>query len=300
MFLQHEEVELIKIIRLSKYNQSDQYVWPYTSNLDYSVKSVHWTATHDFSEDDAIVPPEGSVILKAQIWNLEIIPKIQQFIWKVISRALPVYVQLCSRGINTDPTCQHFCMEDETINHVLFLCPHAQATWRCSGLPLFNLQSSNLEENISALFAFMNNVDTSKKISKFSFWVLWYIWKSRNEYLFSQRNVHPVEDIYRESSANDEWNSIYVSKKASPVLNLKPTTWDPPPMGWLKCNFDSTFRKVSSRAGIGWIIRDAKGVFVCVGMVRINNVSTAFQGEALALLYAMHQVWIRGWRQVWF
>ncbi|CAN6916853.1 unnamed protein product, partial [Brassica oleracea var. botrytis] len=67
---------------------------------------------------------------------------------------------------------------------------------------------------------------------------LWYIWKSRNEYLFSQRNVHPVEDIYRESSANDEWNSIYVSKKASPVLNLKPTTWDPPPMGWLKCNFD--------------------------------------------------------------
>ncbi|XP_048599877.1 uncharacterized protein LOC125579991 [Brassica napus] len=109
-----------------------------------------------------------------------------------------------------------------------------------------------------------------------------------------------MEDIYRASSANEEWNSVYVSQKAPPVINPKPITWEPPPMGWLKCNFDCSFRKESNSVGIGWIIRDANGVFVYAGMARVNNVLNAFQGEALAFLYAMHQVWIRGWRQVWF
>lgn len=35
-------------------------------------------------------------------------------------------------------------------------------------------------------------------------------------------------------------------------------------------------------------------------MIRITNVSSALQGEALGFLSAMQQVWIRGWRKVWF
>lgn len=38
-----------------------------------------------------------------------------------------------------------------------------------------------------------------------SFWILWYIWKSRNEFLFGHRNVHPIEDAKRALDANAEW-----------------------------------------------------------------------------------------------
>lgn len=68
------------------------------------VKSGYWTAIHDFVEEE-IIAPDGSLVLKAQIWKLEILPKIQHFLWKTISSALPTYVQLCSRGINMYPTC---------------------------------------------------------------------------------------------------------------------------------------------------------------------------------------------------
>lgn len=37
------------------------------------------------------------------------------------------------------------------------------------------------------------------------FWTLWYVWKSRNEFLFNHRSVHPSEDARRVKEANDEW-----------------------------------------------------------------------------------------------
>lgn len=96
---QHEDVDL-------RFNLSDQYVWPNTTNLEYTAKSGYWTVTHDFMDENPIIPPEGSLVLKAQKWKLEILSKIQQFLWKAISGALPTYIQLCSRGINTDPVCR--------------------------------------------------------------------------------------------------------------------------------------------------------------------------------------------------
>ena len=99
-----EEVELINAIRLSRHNQCDKYIWPYNPNLEYTVKLGYWTATHDFVEEE-IIAPDGSLVLKAQTWKLEILPMIQHFVWKTISGALPTYVQLCSRGINMYPTC---------------------------------------------------------------------------------------------------------------------------------------------------------------------------------------------------
>lgn len=51
------DVEVIKRIRLYVYNDHDRCVCPYTRDMNYSVKSGYWTATHDFYEDDAIVQP---------------------------------------------------------------------------------------------------------------------------------------------------------------------------------------------------------------------------------------------------
>lgn len=122
---------LIKSIRLSKFNHHDRYVWPYTTFMKYTVKFGYWTATHIFNDGEMTVPPEGSLTLKKQIWDWKILCKIKHFLWKAIFGVLHTYVQLCSLGINTDMVCQQCCLEEETINHALFLCPH-----RLQRLPL--------------------------------------------------------------------------------------------------------------------------------------------------------------------
>ncbi|XP_056848910.1 uncharacterized protein LOC130499038 [Raphanus sativus] len=146
----------------------------------------------------------------------------------------------------------------------------------------------------------MTNDDVPSKIAKLSFWVLWYIWKSWNEFLFAKTNVHPIEDIHRAIAANDEWNAVYISKRSVQCPPLKSSAWEPPPTDWLKCNFDCSFRNDTRSAGIGWMIRDTSGSFLVGGMARLDNVVSAVQGEALGLLFALQQVWIRGWRKVWF
>lgn len=93
-----------------------------------------------------------------------------------------------------------------------------------------------------------------------------------------------MEDIYRASEANAEWNSVYVRKKSTMETSTKPSSWLPPTPGWLKCNFDCSFRNENGTAGLGWIIRDGHGSFILAGMARVNNVSNALQGEALGLL----------------
>ncbi|CAN7023933.1 unnamed protein product, partial [Brassica rapa subsp. trilocularis] len=83
-------------------------------DMRYTVKSGYWTVTHLYQEGEAIIRPEGSLVIKRKIWKLNILPKIKYFLWRVVSGALPTYTKLCTRGINIDPTCQRFCHDDET------------------------------------------------------------------------------------------------------------------------------------------------------------------------------------------
>ncbi|KAL0683422.1 hypothetical protein Bca4012_050270 [Brassica carinata] len=168
-FLQPQDIAQVLKINLSRYSTEDKLVWPFTKDMKYTVKSGYWTATHYYHEGEEILRPEGSLELKNKIWDLNILPKVKQFLWRVVSGALPTSTKLCMRGINMDPTFQRCCLDDESINHVLFLCPHAYATWRCS--------------------------------------------------------------------------------------EVKSSKWEPPPRGWIKCNFDYSSGSNNEDAGVGWILR---------------------------------------------
>ncbi|CAN7082783.1 unnamed protein product, partial [Brassica oleracea var. botrytis] len=128
---------------------------------------------------------------------------------------------------------------------------------------------------------------------------MWIIWKSRNEFLFSHRNVHPMEDVLKAQAANREW----VTNKTiltGPVPTVSSFKLEPPTSGWLKCNFDCSFHRETNTVGLGFIVRDERGNFLVAGMAKMSNVSSPLQREALGFLYAVQQIWIRGWRHVWF
>lgn len=264
------------------------------------MKSGYWAAIHDLRDDEGTQSPPGSVSLKNEVWKLQVLPKIKQFLWNVISGAVPTYVQLCSRGVKVDPICQRCCYEEETINHALFKCPHAFAIWRCSNSPLVSQFSDNLEDNLGIMLQLMKDLNEDKMHRLQSFWTLWYIWKSRNEFIFIKRNVHPMEDARRAKEANDEWASNVLSTVRSLVRVSRQSTWDPPPLGWLKCNFNCSYKRELSETGIGWILRDHDGKFISCGGARIYGIQSSLEGEGNAFLYAVQQIWVQGCRRVWF
>ncbi|CAN7092201.1 unnamed protein product, partial [Brassica rapa subsp. narinosa] len=265
------------------------------------VKSGYWATTHDLREGDAIIPSMGSFDLKMECWKINIIPKIKNFLWKLLSGALATYTQLCSRGIRVSPICQRCCVEEETINHVLFECPHAIAIWRISHLPIGNMLTRDLEENIKLMMRFMVDNKEDTRIGLLPFWIIWFVWKSRNEYLFNKRNQQPIEDLRRAWDSNEEWHQNVIFQSArDPPQRFKCSQWIPPPTGWLKCNFDCSFKRDSEFTGVGWIVRDDKGYFIAAGSAKISGLRSSLDGEAHAFLYALQNIWIKGWRQVWF
>lgn len=87
----------------------------------YSVKSGYWVASR-LDTDDAVDIPHGSQELKKEVWNMKILPKIQHFLWKAISGALPTATRMImiTRNTKINPICQRCCLQEETINHVPF------------------------------------------------------------------------------------------------------------------------------------------------------------------------------------
>lgn len=108
-----------------------------------------------------------------------------------------------------------------------------------------------------------------------------------------------MEDALRAQAANREWWANKDTLNA-PVPSVSSSQWEPPPSGWLKCNFDCSYHQETRSVGLGFIVRDDKGKFLVAGMSKMNNVSSPLQGEALGFLYAAQQIWVRGWRHVWF
>ena len=84
--LQPIDVEQVLKIKLSRFAREDHLIWPFTKDMQYTVKSGYWTTTHYYHEGDEILRPEGSLEIKGKIWKLNILPKIKQFLWRVISK----------------------------------------------------------------------------------------------------------------------------------------------------------------------------------------------------------------------
>lgn len=81
---------------------------------------------------------------------------------------------------------------------------------------------------------------------------------------------------------------------------VRDSRWIPPLCGWIKCNFDASFRADREFTGIGWIVRDDNGAYLASGMVNTKGISSNLVVEASSFLVALQQMWFLRWRHIWF
>ena len=111
-----------------------------------------------------------------------------------------------------DERCQLCGFEGESINHVLFSCHFARQCWALSDLPSppngFNVVS--IYENISYLLNLSKNQKVEVGLSRVWPWLLWYMWKNMNGFLFEGKRFDAREVVRK---AKDE--ALLVSGAAS-------------------------------------------------------------------------------------
>ncbi|EFH55150.1 hypothetical protein ARALYDRAFT_901248 [Arabidopsis lyrata subsp. lyrata] len=104
-----------------------------------------------------------------------------------------------------------------------------------------------------------------------------------------------------------EWMEMKVAHNPGDIQPQQPETnparyqnWQPPAIGWLKCNYDGSFVSSNLPAKSGWIIRDHNRVYMGSGQAMGGVLNDAMECELQSLIIAMQHCWTRGYQRVCF
>ncbi|CAN1156138.1 Putative ribonuclease H protein At1g65750 [Linum perenne] len=177
-------VEQILLIPLGPEGFPDKFVWHFESTGKFTVRSCYrylQSITHPQNQ-----PVDVSLKkLWKWLWHLDLPPKLKFFLWRACKNALPTKASLFRRRCSDSAVCVTCLAEVETLEHLLFHCAVSRSFWQ---LVSPAIQCPNI--NQSTISWFMSIAASASKDSSAEIgYIVWYIWKLRNELLF--QNVSP-------------------------------------------------------------------------------------------------------------
>ncbi|CAA7049019.1 unnamed protein product [Microthlaspi erraticum] len=242
--------------------------------------------------------------LKASVWKLPTTQKIKKFIWKVLCGGVAVGDKLEERGMKIQNVCQACGLDGESLNHLFFTCSFSRQVWTLSDLPLPELGfAESVYSNINYLVEQRKNDLVPKEISRRFSWVIWFLWKNRNDLAFQSHQFNAMDTMEKIIEEGDLWFLAQKVDKTCEVL-ARPASlsqvkhWRPPPEPWLKCNVGCYWDKGSRRSGMSWMVRDRCGVVLLHSRRSFANVGSKLECNFLGMLWALESLRSHGVAQV--
>lgn len=112
--------------------------------------------------------------------------------------------------------------------------------------------------------------------------------------MFRDTQLHPTSCIHVAATAGmDYWQHNHLVKNKNNILTV--IKWHPPPVGWIKLNFDGSV--INSQATIGFVTNNSEGHVLLVGANNIgeNSINVA---ESVALQDGLATSIDKGWHQI--
>ena len=261
----------------------DRNGWHFTKNGKYSVQSGYQVERvyPDREKPPDLIGPTVD-ILKAFCWKVRCPPKIQHFLWQIISGCIAVMKNLQTRGIQGDICCARCGDPEESINHVFFECPPARQVWALSKIP------SN--PNIFPSSSFFANMDylfwrVNPKMDDHQFaWILWYIWKGRNNKVFSNLDIDPTDTLKIAELESTLWAEAQVAKNQMREHQVQNRSTEPNLGRW--CFIDGSWKDKELFSGQGWY-STLPGFDGLLGARNVRACLSPLHSEVEALIWAM-------------
>ncbi|XP_010418618.1 PREDICTED: uncharacterized protein LOC104704191 [Camelina sativa] len=292
------DVELI--LKIKPVMSSEDYlIWEHTKSGAYSVKSGYWAAYQREKIDlltEALMQP--SVLpIKNQIWKISTATKIRNFLWKVVSGAIPVADKMLSRGMKVDSRCQSCGLEGESVNHVLFSCTVARQVWAMFNFPVpcNGFDSESVFQNIYYLLLVSKNSKYPVEVRTAFPWVVWQLWKNRNLFSFEGRSFCASRTVAKIRDNASQWFHAQSLTVADAIVerskaDLGKKGWYPPVQGWKKCNLGSSWDKETSTGGAAWVLRNEKGETLMHSRRSFASVFSKMDASLLCWLWAIESM----------
>lgn len=287
--LDPQDVPLVRSLHISRNPTADGYCWNLSTSVKYSVKSGYSLARTKKDSDFTFQNQLPSLNpLKEQIWKIKTGKKLCHFLWQCVSGAVAVNESLSKRHIGNDPSCPRCGEPKETINHMMFTCPPARQCWALSTVPsnpgIF--PSQNLFSNISYLLSRSHcggNVEEAIRIFP---WLFWYIWKARNEKLFTGRDLSPMDTT---NLALRECNAWFLASQEEELEGnfTKSVTTNPTELPTFTCRIDGSWKHDETTSGVGWILLLQDGSIDLLGLRGVHKEISPLHAELKSLIWAL-------------
>lgn len=142
-----------------------------------------------FASAGGSFPPGGW----RKFWGLSVLPKWKRFVWKLLSRGIPVGEVLVRRGIPVFSGCLFCGQTEESVTHLYRDCVHVQPFWLGGPLGCFvsPLVGSFQDWCVGGLLNILNHKAGLSMPDDF-FNLLWAIWLVRNDVRFRSVPFFPL------------------------------------------------------------------------------------------------------------
>lgn len=236
----------------------DKQLWRLLVNKDFLLARVYKSRYNKKSDP----------LLYQLAWKTEMSPKMHHFLWRCISNSLPLACNMVRRHISKDAACSICGAETECVNHVVFQCLFARLVWAHSQIPtppegiMMNSMYSNLFHVLNIRKEYPRDDFQAELVP----WILWRLWKDRNELLFKGKEYEATSIIQKTKEYEEEWRERNREVKSEverggatkTITTTTQHSWSPPPANRLKCNSDGAWNPSRERSGLGWICRNER------------------------------------------
>ncbi|OMO73078.1 reverse transcriptase [Corchorus capsularis] len=134
------------------------------------------------------------------------------------------------------------------------------------------------------VYSHLERANLTISISLMSY-LCWNLWKARNALIFEGQIGDPKQVWINVQHEFNEFTSATVTTNSAGAHMRQRTTWQPPPVEFIKINCDAAFDLNSGKAGIAAVCRDHSGAIVqgASGLIHVGSIDAA---EAYAVRLA--------------
>lgn len=287
-----EDIPLILKLRPSNTWSMDGYAWSYTKSGVYSVKSgyARLQKIKRCEAEDQVLQPSITG-LQSHVWSIPAPGKMKHFMWQALTGCIATTERLAYRHLSTDRSCPRCGDSEETINHLLFECPPALQVWALSDYPSLPgyFPSTSVYQNMNLLFRRKRNVAYMEPLIETFPWILWYIWKARNEKVFNGKEISPGDTLQLASIEAECWRKANLPEDGEEdELQPAPSRVSTLPVNpqCPTCQIDASWVDNGTVSGLGWFYKDQMGV-ERFGLQGCRKSLSALHAEMEGLIWAL-------------
>ncbi|XP_056688032.1 uncharacterized protein [Spinacia oleracea] len=274
------DANAILSVELPSESIPDRLYWPKNTVGNFTVKTGYaFLQEQNIGQDPNLGFRHNNRLVPffKLLWALKILPKWKLFIWKIMVDGIPVKVNLERRGIMLDVNCDLCSDHCEDAQHTFRLCKLAQ--------DLFISEDGKLSDRVVTFIG-----------------TLWALWVTRNSRVFRSETGN-IQTVQTQFILALQQNAIYRKKNDENMGYLHPPEHMPtyPPefyfanigreianMSGSVIYIDGAWNKVTSRAGMGWVLELPQTVDVgIVGGCDYGLGHSALHAESMACLQAL-------------